>query len=337
MVCRFLSLLAGAAALLLPLDTARAQETTWDVSLWGKPRAFTYHVEELAARVERATRGAFKITVHYGGLSKPRQNLEGIAQGQFEMAQFCAGYHPEKNQAITVLELPFLGIESLEQEVSVSRTVYAHPAVQQEMAKWNAVLLMPTPLPQYNLVGRGAPPQDASWFRGKKIRATGGIGRILARFGAEPVSLTAVETRAAFASGEIDAVAFAPHAHFSFDTISLAEWWTANLNPGTVNCPVVVNADALAALPPEHREALLAAVDPSLEAYIQNYADIQGKWNVVLEVFEKAVVELPTTVVDTLRRDAPVIVRNDWIAQAREAGLPALALVNLVRTQGAAQ
>jgi len=28
--------------------SAFAQDVTWNVSLWGKPRAFTYHVEDLA-------------------------------------------------------------------------------------------------------------------------------------------------------------------------------------------------------------------------------------------------------------------------------------------------
>ena len=41
------------------------------------------------------------------------------------MAQFCAGYHPDKNRVVTVLELPFLGVENLEQEVAVSSAVYA--------------------------------------------------------------------------------------------------------------------------------------------------------------------------------------------------------------------
>ena len=47
-------------------------------------------------------------------------------------------------------------------------------------------------------------------------------------------------------------MAFAPHAHLSFRTIDIGTWWTSNLNPGSVNCPVVANSDALAALYADH-------------------------------------------------------------------------------------
>lgn len=314
-----------------PASPAFAQQTTWQASLWGQPRAFTYHLEQLSKLVRVKTGGSFVIELNYGGLSKPRQNLEGISEGKFELAQFCAGYHPEKNRLITVLELPFLGVETLSQEAEVSRSIYAHPAVVTEMAKWNATILMPTPLPQYNLVGRGPTPQSAAWFQGKRIRATGGIGRLFERLGAVAVSLTAIETRKAFESGDIDAVAFAPHAHFSFDTISLAEWWTSNLNPGTVNCPVVVNSDALASLSPEHRKALEDAAELSIQQYLVNYADLLGKWSVVLEVLEKDVVGIPADVAQTMRTDAQSQIIESWIDDMDQSGLPSRDLISLVR------
>ena len=110
----------------------------WNVSVWGKRRAFTEHVEKLAELVSAKTNGEFTMNISYGGLSKNKENLDGISIGAFEMAQFCAGYHRDKNRVVTVLELPFLGVENLEQEVAVSRAVYAHPAAEEEMAQWNA-------------------------------------------------------------------------------------------------------------------------------------------------------------------------------------------------------
>ena len=112
----------------------------WNVSTWGKRRAFTEHIEKLAELVSAKTNGEFTMNISYGGLSKNRENLDGISIGAFEMAQFCAGYHPDKNRVVTVLELPFLGVENLEQEVAVSSAVYAHPAATKEMAQWNAKL-----------------------------------------------------------------------------------------------------------------------------------------------------------------------------------------------------
>ena len=139
------------AALSLAFVT-EAMATEWNVSVWGKRRAFTEHVEKLAELVSEKTGGDFTLNISYGGLSKNRENLDGISIGAFEMAQFCAGYHRDKNRVITVLELPFLGVSNLAEEVAVSKAVYAHPAAAEEMEQWNAMLLMTSPMPQYNLV-----------------------------------------------------------------------------------------------------------------------------------------------------------------------------------------
>jgi TRAP-type C4-dicarboxylate transport system substrate-binding protein len=117
-----------AAAAIIASFATEAVAEEWNVSVWGKRRAFTEHVEKLAELVSTKTNGEFTMNVSYGGLSKNRENLDGISIGAFEMAQFCAGYHRDKNRAITVLELPFLGVETLEQEVAVSHAVYDHPA-----------------------------------------------------------------------------------------------------------------------------------------------------------------------------------------------------------------
>ncbi len=89
---------------------AEALAVEWNASVWGKRRAFTEHVEKLAELVSEKTGGDFTINISYGGLSKNRENLDGISIGAFEMAQFCAGYHRDKNPTITVMELPFLGV-----------------------------------------------------------------------------------------------------------------------------------------------------------------------------------------------------------------------------------
>ncbi len=323
-------LLVAGAIFALGVMPARAETVEWDVSLWGKRRAFTEHVERLASLVERFSRGDFKINIHYGDLSPSKENLDGIAAGKFEMAQFCAGYHPEKNLTLTALELPFLGVATLEEELAASLALYGHPATQAEMAKWNAVLLMPTPLPQYNLVGTGAAPTSLDWLSGKAMRATGGIGRAMAAAGAEPVSLTAGETYPALESGEIEAAAFAQHAHFSFNTIALAEWWTRNLDPGTVHCPVVVNADALAALSDRNRRALMRAIPIALDDYILNYNDMISKWGDVLAAFEVTAVEFPEEELAAFRASTAAPIHAEWVAEMDAAGLPGADLLKVV-------
>ena len=308
-----------------------ALATEWNVSLWGKRRAFTEHVEKLAELVDQKTNGEFKINISYGGLSKNKENLDGISIGAFEMAQFCAGYHRDKNPTITVLELPFLGVNTLEEEVAVSQAVYAHPAVQKDLARWNAKLLMPSPMPQYNIVGRGEPVKTLDDFKGMRVRATGGIGKAFEAVGAVPTSVTATEAYNAMESGVVDTVAFAPHAHLAFRTIDIADWWTENLNPGTVNCPVVVNIDAYEALTDEERAALDGSIDEALQHYVDNYKQLLVKWDDVLK--EKGVqrVRLDDAVIAEFRARAADPIREQWIKDMSAQGIPAQDLYGLVQ------
>ncbi|MEP1767827.1 MAG: C4-dicarboxylate TRAP transporter substrate-binding protein [Sulfitobacter sp.] len=323
--------LSGAAICALSFAfVSQAAATEWNVSVWGKRRAFTEHVEKLAELVSEKTDGAFTMNISYGGLSKNRENLDGISIGAFEMAQFCAGYHRDKNRVVTVLELPFLGVENLAQELAVSKAVYAHPAAAEEMAQWNAKLLMTSPMPQYNLVGTGEARSTLEAFKGMRVRATGGIGQAFEAVGGVPTSVTATEAFQAMDSGVVDTVAFAQHAHLSFGTINEADWWTQNLNPGTVNCPVVVNIDAYDSLSDAEREALDSSVDEALDHYVANYGELLKRWDSVLE--EKGVesVVISDEVLAEFRATAADPIRDKWIADMEAQGVPGQELYDLV-------
>ena len=330
MTTKKLTTLAVAGTLTMGL-AAEAVATEWNVSLWGKRRAFTEHVEKLAELVSEKTGGEFTLNISYGGLSKNTENLDGISIGAFEMAQFCAGYHADKNPSITVLELPFLGVDSLEKEIEVSMAVYNHPAAQEDLGRWNATLLMPSPLPQYNIIGVGEAPRTLEDFEGLAVRATGGIGEAMAAIGAVPTSMSASEVRQAMDSGVVKAVSFAPHAHMSFGTIENATWWTTNLNPGTVNCPVVANSDALDALSDAHREALTASIDEALAHYVDYYNNqTMAAWGPTLE--EKGIeqVSYDDASLANFRETVAGPAAASWIEENSGRGLPAQELYDLV-------
>ncbi len=308
-----------------------AAAVEWNVSLWGKRRAFTEHVERLAELLNEKTNGDFTLNISYGGLSKNKENLDGISIGAFEMAQFCAGYHADKNPSVTVLELPFLGVQSLEQEIEVSLAVYHSDAAIADLARWNATLLMPSPLPQYNIAGKGDAPRTLADFEGMAVRATGGVGRAMAAVGAVPTSVTATEVRQALDSGVVSAVAFAPHAHMAYGTIEGAEWWTTNLNPGTVNCPVVVNTDALNELSDANRAALLGSVDEALAYYVENYnSKTMAAWGPALDERGIERVTYSDEALAAFREAVAGPAAAAWIEENTARGLPAQELYDLV-------
>jgi len=319
------------AALVASLATETLAEE-WNVSLWGKRRAFTEHVEKLAELVSAKTNGEFTMNISYGGLSKNRENLDGISIGAFEMAQFCAGYHRDKNPTITVLELPFMDVANLQEEVAVSNAVYAHPATQKDLARWNAKLLMTSPMPQYNIVGTGEPRDTLAKMEGMRVRATGGIGNAFKAVGATPTSVTSSEAYNAMESGVVDTVAFAQHAHLSFRTIDQATWWTSNLNPGTVNCPVVVNIDAYEGLSDAHRDALDSSIDEAIDHYLANYGALLDRWEGILAEKNVAKVELAQSELDAFRAVGGEPIQQQWIKDMEAQGIPGQELFDLVKS-----
>ncbi|OKL42418.1 C4-dicarboxylate TRAP transporter substrate-binding protein [Pseudovibrio exalbescens] len=313
---------------------AFAADLTWNVSLWGKRRAFTEHIEKLAQEVAERTDGRFEIKLHYGGaLSKSRENLDGIAIGAFEMAQFCASYHADKNPTLTVTELPFLGVPDLETQIKVDLALYEHPAVQKDLARWNAKPIMSSPMPQYNFLGSGDAPQTVTDFEGMRVRALGGIGSAMEIVGAVPTSVTAAEAYQALDSGTVKAVSFAPHAHLAFNTIEAGNWWTTNLNPGTVHCPVVVNTDAYEMLPEEFRVALDESIEPALQHYLETYAAVYDKFYPTLE--ENGVEQITFTDEElaNFKNKAAQPVWDAWLADMESKGVPGEELLQLVQTK----
>ena len=136
--------------------------------------------KKLAELVAAKTGGDFVLNISYGGLSKNRENLDGISIGAFEMAQFCAGYHRDKNPTITVWSCRFWAFPRSSKNCRLESDLRAS-AAQKDLARWNAKLLMPSPMPQYNIVGKGAPRASLADFEGMRVRATAGSARRLGR------------------------------------------------------------------------------------------------------------------------------------------------------------
>jgi TRAP-type C4-dicarboxylate transport system substrate-binding protein len=290
-----------------------AAATEWNVSLWGKRRAFTENVEKLAELVNKTTNGDFKLNISYGGLSKSKENLDGISIGAFEMAQFCSFYHKEKNPSITVTELPFSRNVSLARIAEIYTEVHKHPIVKKDLARWNATILMPTPMPQYNIVSKTDDLKSLEDFKGLRIRGPGGIMGVLSKLGAIKTGVPFAEVRQSMDSGVIDAASFAPHAHLATKTYKVGKWYTTNLNLGSANCPVVVNTDALNALKPEHKKALLDSVDEALKFYVDNYDNnTTGKYEAAVKEAGLKAITFNEAQTDELNKLAESV-REEWV------------------------
>ena len=259
--------------------TVDGPKLSWDVSLWGKPRAGTAVADALAAVVEERTGGAWRMTLHYGeALSKSRENLDGIAIEAFQAAMFCNFYHPRKNPALMVLTMPFLPMSDWDANRRIREAAYAHPAVEREMARWNAMIYTSTFLPQYELLGRGEPPTGLEGWKGLTVRAGGGLGQAMRLLGATPASSTATEVYTGVQQGTMDAASFPfTYGHVSYRIHEVAEWFTGNLSPGTADCPLVFGITAYEALPPQYKQLLEDVKEEVIAEQIQAYVDVDAE------------------------------------------------------------
>lgn len=311
-----LALVTGSVA---PAANVEGPEVFWKWSLWGNPRAFTAGAEHLAKRVAEETDGNFNIQLFYGEqLSKSRENLDAIKNNAVEAANFCNFYHPGKNPAFMVFSLPFLPLGDWEVSAHVRNTLYEHPALQADMAQWNAIPYASTLLPQYEFLGIGEPPLTLEDWKGLRVRAGGGIGDAMEVLGASKQTVPASEVYTLMQRGAVDAVSL-PYttAHVSFKIHELADWYTSNMSPGTSECPMVLNKTAFENLPPQYQELIMSLKDEATQAMIDEYKAADAK---NLPMFEETMTKIVYDE-ETLARFREVAgepVWNEWVEENKD-------------------
>ena len=332
---------AGALAMAGSLSiatTASAQSVkgptvSWKLSLWGKRRAFTEGMEYVVSEAAKRTGGKFKIKLFYGEqLSKSKENLDGISLGAFEAGLFCAAYHPGKNAPLNVLDLPFLPLANFDVMRKVHDAVYAHPASAKALAKWKAHIYMSNILPQYEYMGKGKIPTSVADFKGKRLRALGGMGAAARLIGATPSTMPASETYTALQRGTVDAIGF-PYSYTfaAYKLDEVGDWVTTNMKLGTVNCPTVFNVDAYAKLPDQYKK-LLDDLKPGAykaikAAYIAKDKKNEAKWGAADSKVK--MIKIPEDQMAEFRKIAGKPVWDKWVAD-NKGKLPAQELLDLV-------
>lgn len=287
----------------------------WKISMWGNPRALSAGMEAVADKVREDTGGNFDIKIFYGGqLSQARENLDGLKLNAFEGAAICNFYHPGKNPAWMVFSLPFLPLGDPAVDKYVRSKLFEHPAILADMANWNAVPYVSGLLPQYEILGKGTPPNELSDWEGLRVRAGGGLGSAMEKLGAVKQTLPAGETSTAFQRGALDAAAFPyTYAHVAFKIHEEADWFTSNLAPGTSECGWVFNKTALESLPDQYKALLEKYRDMAMDIEQAEYAKQDTK---NLPMFEETLTKVTYTdeQIAEFRELAGKPVWDEWIA-----------------------
>ncbi len=298
-------------------EMVKGPKVTWKFNVWGKKRAFTAGVDEMARLVSEKTGGNFKIKIFYGDqLGGKKQNLDNLKAGVFDAAKVCWAYHPGKVQSMMVLNLPFLPVANAEMQMKVSEAVYKHPIPQKELAdKWGVFVLMSSLLPQYEFMGRGPVPKTLAGWKGLTVRSLGGLADAMRKVGSSISTMTATEVYQALDRGAVDAISFPfSYAHAAYKIDEVSEWYTANLAPGTNDCPDVVSIASWNKLPKQYQELMN---DSKAQAYKVLAATYKAKDAKNLPKFRKKMKEIKYTAAElkNFRAVAGQPVYDDWIAK----------------------
>ncbi len=253
---------------------ASGSTITWKYNVWGKKRSFTAGIEELARVVEDKSDGNFKIKIFYGDqLGGKKQNLDNLKAGVFDAAKVCWSYHPSKVPSMTVLALPLLPLKNANIQMKVSEAVHGHPVPKQELeSKWNAFSLMSSLLPQYEFMGRGAPPTTVDAWKGMKVRALGGLADAMRNLGASISNVRAADVYQQINVDEMDAVSFPfSYAHSAYKIDEVSTWYTSNMAPGSHDCSDVVSLKSWHRLPSQYQDLIMSAKSKAYAAQIEAY------------------------------------------------------------------
>ena len=263
-------LIAVAGALALAAMPAAA-ETVWKVQIWGPKRASTELFEKYAKEVAARTGGQMKMDIVYGK-GTPTDSADLLKAGSVDAAYFCAQYYADKMPLATVIDLPMFAPPNLKAMAKVELALADQPAIDAEMAKWNAKLLLPTPMPQYQLMGtRRVGSMDD--LKGARVRISGEMGKILGEYGAQPSVIASTESAAALKAGKLDLVAL-PYT-YSFVTFKIddaSKYITDRISLGALLCYVGASRKSWDALPAATRKAMSEVREHLLTHYEDAYS-----------------------------------------------------------------
>ncbi len=266
-----------ACALLLG-GVAEAQQAAWKAALFGPPRAVTAPLDWFAKEVAAKTGGQIKIELVYGeALAKATEMPDGIRGGAFEMAQLCASYYPGKFPLWTVLDLPMFTPDDITAQSLVQLALGDHPPIAEEFKRWNVKLLVPLPLPQYQIMGKRRITKVED-FKGVRVRVSGEMAKVLEEHGAVKSLVPAPEVFPSLERGVVDAATFpATYAFVSYRLHEISKYFIDKISLGTQPCFYGVSLTAWNKLSPQHQKLMLDLREGAIEQFVQAYKGADDK------------------------------------------------------------
>lgn len=262
---------SAAAVMFLFMASPVPAQITWKASIWTPSHSATKPLEWYAKEVAAKTGGQIKIELNFSQ-GKAQDAVGLLTSGTFEMAYVCAEYFADKMPLTTVLDLPMFSPDSISALGRLELALADHPAIQTELKKLNIKMLLPVPLPQYQLMGtrRVAKVDD---LKGARVRISGEMGKVFEGYGAVISGVAFSESAAALKGGMLDLVALPYTSSFaSFKIDDASKYVTEKISLGTTLCYLGVSQKTWDALPSGVQQTIESLREPAVAQYEAIYA-----------------------------------------------------------------
>lgn len=324
-------LIASCLCLLAFATSGRAETVNWTLAyLPVKGTIYEELALDIPGRLEAATGGRLVVTAN-ASLVAGNRLLEGVRDGLVEMSLPLMGYYSGSQPLFTVPSLPGIS-ESYEDLQALSASAYGTQVRALLHDSYNATQMMETAFCPQTLFSV-KPIATVEQWADRKLRVNNrGTGLVGTELGAVPVSLSAGEVLPALERGVIEGVitdsCWAYGAGFQSVVTHAANWRLGSVLPA----PVLINNDALASLPADLRDSLVAefkAIESDFaRRWKQRAAEMPALWQKAGVAFHN-IPESEMTRVYAPDVMAPVL--DAWRQDMTRAGLDAAAVEKVAR------
>jgi TRAP-type C4-dicarboxylate transport system substrate-binding protein len=309
-----------------PAFAAKQDVIEWNVSLWGPLGARVWPIQWWAEEMEKRTNGRFKVILHPGAeLAPPKEELDGIRAGLYDMAHFAALYHPGKTPLAMIFSNPCITPLALKDIAKLELAFMEFPPAKKLMAeRWNAVYVgLSHTRPNYTFLGR-KPVRSLEDLKGQRIRVGGKTGELFREFGAVPTMMPAPEIYEALSKGILDQSYLAPASHYGYNIHEVSDYFTYKIGAGSgMLWALVANKDSWEALPEDikeiHKKLAKELMLERLPREMENF--INGT---IFPAWKKKGIEF----IEFSAEDRAKLIEkakpmwNEWAAELEKQGLP---------------
>lgn len=328
------SLTAGCA--LLAFAGAAQAETVLTFNWWIPPTHLqrTEVMNPWAAAVAEATDGEVRIEFTTTSLAPPPRQPELVADGVVDLVLGVHGYTPDRFVNAGVMELPFMATTGEHASIAYWRAYEEFFAATDEH-EGVRVLAHFVHSPG-TVMAREQVIESIEDFNGLLTRGGGGTqDRVLEALGAAVVSSPAPTTYELLANGVVDATLMTPDGYTSFNLADHVQ--TQLLIPGGLfnsSFFVLMNEDAYARIPEEHREAFDALTGEYLSALGGRGFDTVSNAALQQMIDDGRTVNTADEALVAAIQERVAFLEEEWIERAEaERGLDGREVIDFLRAQ----